>query len=212
MHRRPQPATVFLVDDDPSVLRAIGRLVRSAGWNAATFNSAQEFLEKQDPDAPGCLVLDVTMPGFDGLDLQQALAQAGNCLPVIFLTGDGDVPMSVRAMKSGAADFLSKPCPAKILLAAISQALERDLQFRQKRAKEQVVAELLASLTPREHEVMLGVIAGHLNKQIAADLGTVEKTIKVHRARVMDKLHVSSVADLVRLTERAGIRLKTAKS
>jgi FixJ family two-component response regulator len=198
-------AAVFLVDDDPSVLRAIGRLVRSAGWNVATFTSAKEFLEKQSPDAPGCLVLDVTMPGLNGLELQQALTRAGNRLPIIFLTGHGDIPMSVRAMKSGAVDFLSKPCPDEELLAAIRQALERDRQFRAERVEAQALAKLLATLTPREYEVMLGVVAGQLNKQIAAALGTVEKTIKVHRARVMQKLGVASVADLVRLTERAGV-------
>src|SRR3954462_392649 len=122
--------TVFLVDDDPSVLRAVGRLVRSAGWQVASFHSPEEFLVQQDPTAPGCLVLDVTMPGFNGFELQQALARNGNRLPIIFLTGNGDIPMSVRAMKSGAADFLSKPCPGEQLLAAIDQALPADSQFR----------------------------------------------------------------------------------
>ena len=195
--------TVFLVDDDRSVLRAIGRLVRSAGWNVATFGSAQEFLDRQDPDAPGCLVLDLSMPGLNGLELQQALARAGHRLPIIFLTGHGDIPMSVRAMKSGALDFLSKPCADEELLSAIRLALSRDQQFRLERAEVRALAERFATLTPREHQVMLGVVAGQLNKQIAADLGTVEKTIKVHRARVMEKLGVTSVADLVRLTERA---------
>ena len=200
--------TVFLVDDDRSVLRAIGRLVRSAGWNVATFGSAQEFLDRQDPDAPGCLVLDLSMPGLNGLELQQALARAGHRLPIIFLTGHGDIPMSVRAMKSGALDFLSKPCADEELLSAIRLALSRDQQFRLERAEVRALAERFATLTPREHQVMLGVVAGQLNKQIAADLGTVEKTIKVHRARVMEKLRVTSVADLVRLTERAGLRTK----
>jgi FixJ family two-component response regulator len=208
MNTFPLPATVFLVDDDPSVLRAVGRLVRSAGWNVAAFESPRKFLEQQTPDAPGCLILDVAMPGVDGLEFQQVLARVGNCLPIIFLTGRGDIRMGVRAMKSGAADFLSKPCTDEELLAAIGQALTRDRQFRRERASEQMLSELLATLTPREHEVMLGVVAGQLNKQIAADLGTVEKTVKVHRARVMEKLRVSSVADLVRLTERAGLRSK----
>ena len=197
--------TVFLVDDDPSVLRAIGRLVRSAGWNVATFGSAQEFLDRPNPDAPGCLVLDLSMPGLNGLELQQALARAGNRLPIIFLTGHGDIPMSVRAMKSGALDFLSKPCVDEELLSAIRLALSRDQLLRLERAEVRALSERFATLTPREHEVMLGVVAGQLNKQIAADLGTVEKTIKVHRARVMEKLRVTSVADLVRLTERAGV-------
>jgi len=210
MNRSALPATVFLVDDDTSVLRAVGRLVRSAGWNVAAFESPREFLEQQTPDAPGCLILDVAMPGVDGLQLQQVLPRVGNHLPIIFLTGTGDIPTSVRAMKSGAADFLTKPCPDEELLAAIGQALTRDRQFRQERATQQMLSELLATLTPREHEVMLGVVAGQLNKQIAAELGTVEKTVKVHRARVMEKLHVLSVADLVRLTERAGLRAKSS--
>jgi len=212
MNVPPVPATVFLVDDDVSVLRAIARLVRSAGWKVAAFHSPQDFLDRQDPDAPGCLVLDVTMPGLNGLELQQALAHAGNYLPIIFLTGTGDIPTSVRAMKSGAVDFLSKPCRDEELLGAIQYALAKDQQFRQQQAQERALAELLATLTPREHEVMLRVVAGKLNKQIAADLGTVEQTIKVHRARVMEKLGVTSVADLVRLSERAGARIKQSHS
>ncbi len=208
MNKQPPVETVFIVDDDPSVLRAIGRLVRSAGWNVATFGSPMDFLATQDPDAPGCLVLDLSMPGLNGLELQQALAQASNPLPIIFLTGHGNIPMSVRAMKSGAVDFLSKPCPDEELLGAIRLALSRDHQVRLERVETQRLAARFASLTPREYEVMLGVVAGQLNKQIAADLGTVEKTIKVHRARVKKKLGVASVADLVRLTERAGVRGK----
>jgi FixJ family two-component response regulator len=202
MNAPPASATVFLVDDDPSVLRAVGRLVRSAGWTVAAFDSPQEFLETQNPDAPGCLVLDMTMPGCHGFELQLALARAGNRLPIVFLTGDGDIKMSVSAMKAGAVDFLSKPCPGEELLAAISLALVRDSQFRREFEKQLALDQMLAALTPREHQVMLGVVAGQLNKQIAAALGTVEKTIKVHRARVMEKLRVSSVADLVRLSER----------
>lgn len=195
---------MFLIDDDPSVLRAIGRLVRSAGGNIATFTSPHEFLQKQNPDAPGCLVLDVSMPGIGGFELQQALALTGNRLPFIFLTGNGDIPMSVRAMRSGAVDFLSKPIGDADLIAAINAALARNRQLREEQAEEQEYCELMAKLTPREYQVMLGVVAGQLNKQIAAELGTVEKTIKVHRARVMEKLGVSSLAALVRLTERAG--------
>lgn len=199
------PATVFLVDDDPSVLRAVGRLVRSAGWQVATFHSPQEFMAGPIADAPGCLVLDVTMPGMNGLELQQALARNDSHLPIIFLTGTGDIPMTVRAIKGGAVDFLSKPCPPGKLLEVIQQALGRDRQLRLDRAKEQALADRLATLTPREHEVMLGVVAGKLNKQIAADLGAAEKTIKIHRARVMAKLGVVSVAELVRLTQQAGV-------
>ena len=202
----PSPTTtVFLVDDDPSVLRAVSRLVRSAGWNVAAFNSPQEFLEKHPPDAPGCVVLDVAMPGLNGLELQQALARAGHSLPIIFLTGHGDIPMSVRAMKSGAVDFLSKPCRDENLLEAIRQALARDQQAREARAEQQALTARFTRLTPRETEVMFGVVAGKLNKQIADELGTVEKTIKVHRARVMEKLEVKSVAELVRLVEHAGV-------
>ncbi len=145
------------------------------------------------------------MPNVDGLELQQSLARAGNSLPIIFLTAHGDIPISVRAMKSGAVDFLVKPCDDKELLAAIGQAIARDRELRSGHAEKERLVELMATLTPREHEVMLGVVAGQLNKQIAADLGTVEKTIKVHRARVMKKLGVTSVADLVRLTEHAGV-------
>lgn len=201
-----EDATVFLVDDDPSVLRAIGRLVRSAGWAVAAFGSPREFLEQQRRDVAGCLVLDVNMPGLTGLELQRALMDAGNCLPIIFLTGDGDVPSSVRAMKAGAVDFRSKPCSDDELLAAIRVALARDRIARLDRAQKRAACERLALLTPREHQVMLGVIAGKMNKQIAADLQIAEKTVKVHRGRVMDKLEVPSVADLVRLSERAGIR------
>lgn len=195
-------ATVFIVDDDPSVLRAVARLVRSADWKVAAFSSAREFLEKYVLTAPGCLVLDVTMSGMDGLDLQKALAQIGSELPIIFLTGDGDIPMSVQAIKNGAHDFLSKPCADEVLLAAIAHSLEQDRQTRSSRAEERLLRDRFSKLTPREREVMLGVVAGQLNKQIAAELGTGEKTIKVHRARMMEKLRVRTVADLVRLTEQ----------
>ncbi len=209
MSVQPTPPTVFLVDDDPSVLCAIGRLLRSAGLNVSAFQSPREFLDQQNPDTPGCLVLDVTMPGLTGLELQQVLSRMENRLPIIFLTGHGDIPMSVRAMKSGAVDFLSKPCHDEELLQAVSQALTRDQRLRQQQMQTRAIAALFATLTPREYQVMLGVVAGQLNKQIAAELGTAEKTIKVHRGRVMDKLQVSSVADLVRLSERAGVRVKS---
>ncbi len=203
--------TVFLVDDDASVLRAVGRLVRSAGWDVATFASAQDFLDRYDPAVPGCLVLDLAMPNVGGLELQQSLARTGDSLPIIFLTAHGDIPKSVQAMKSGAVNFLVKPCGDKELLATIGQALERDRELRSGRWEKARLVQLMATLTPREHEVMLGVVAGQLNKQIAADLGTVEKTIKVHRARVMKKLGVVSVADLVRLSERAGVPRKSTQ-
>jgi FixJ family two-component response regulator len=206
MKAPPPPATVYLVDDDPSVLRAVARVVRAAGLLVAAFSSPQEFLARLDPDAPGCLVLDVTMPGLNGLELQQALARVGHRMPIIFLTGNGDIPMSVRAMKAGAVDFLSKPCHNDELLAAIQQALAQDRQNRMEQQCERAFVKLLATLTPREHEVMLGVVAGKLNKQIAADLGTAEKTVKTHRGHMMAKLQVQSVADLVRQCAAAGIR------
>ena len=204
----PPLVTVCVIDDDPSVLRAIGRLIRAAGWNVTTFSSSQEYVTEHNPDVPGCLVLDVTMPGLSGLELQQTLARSGNHVPIIFLTGNGDIPMSVRAMKSGAVDFLSKPCRDEDLLGAIQHAVERDQRLRRERAESKSIDARLATLTPREQEVMFGVVAGDMNKHIASRLGTVEKTIKVHRARVMRKLAVGSVADLVRLVERAGVRPK----
>lgn len=167
------------------------------------FHSAREYLASESSDQPGCLVLDVAMPFLDGLQLQEALFCAGHSLPVIFLTGHGDIPMSVRAMKNGAVDFLTKPCRDQDLIAAIRQALTKNWQARELQAGRKKLNDLLASLTPREREVMTGVVAGKLNKQIATELGIGEKTIKVHRARVMQKLAVKSVADLVRLSEAA---------
>jgi FixJ family two-component response regulator len=197
--------TVFVVDDEPSVRRSLARLLRAAGYRVEIFASAAEFLRAAPVEAVGCLVLDVQMPDLNGLELQQALGAADRRLPIVFITGHGDIPMSVRAMKAGAMDFLSKPFDAKDLLAAI----ERALATAEARVLEQLGAaeakRRLATLTPREHEVMLHVIRGELNKQIAAALGAAEKTIKVHRGRVMHKLQVQSVADLVRLCEKAGI-------
>lgn len=206
----PQP-TVFVVDDDASVLKALERLLRSAGLNAATFPSPQAFLEHRDPDVPGCIVLDVAMPGLDGLELQQALSTQDDVPPIIFLTGHGDIPMSVRAMKQGAADFLTKPVHDDDLLAAVHAAIEKDRVLRQASTELKEIRRRLATLTPREREVLQHVVAGRLNKQIAADLGTVEKTIKVHRAHLIAKLQVRSVAELVRLSEKAGISSKPDK-
>lgn len=199
----PQNDTVFLIDDDPSVLRATSRLVRSAGWDVVAFDSPASFLRQQNPGTPGCLILDLTMPEIDGLALQEILAQDANLLPVIFLTGTGDVSTAVRAMKSGAVDFLNKPCPDELLIAAIRVALNRDKKSRKRRAQKRELLNRLALLTPREHEVMLGVVSGKMNKQIASDLGAAEKTIKVHRGRVMEKLQIRSLAELVRFVERA---------
>lgn len=196
---------MFLVDDDPSVLRALTRLLHAAGHQVSAFRSAQAFLAAHDPTAPGCVVLDLAMPGLNGLELQHALAASGCRRPVIFVTGRGDVPSSVQAMKAGAVDFLTKPVSEEYLLAAILRALERDRLMRQARAELEAIAERLNTLTPREREVLGHVVAGRLNKQIAADLGIVEKTIKVHRSRVMEKMCVRSVADLVRMAERGGV-------
>jgi FixJ family two-component response regulator len=197
--------TIFVVDDDPAVLKSLSRLLRSARLDVVTFSSPQEFLGRHEPSAPGCLVLDVAMPGLNGLELQEALAVKGSEVPIIFLTGHGDIPMSVQAMKRGAVDFLTKPVNDEDLLKAVHVAVEKDRIAREVRAELDEIQQRLATLTPREREVMEHVISGQLNKQTAADLGTVEKTIKVHRARVMEKLKVQSVAELVRLAERAGV-------
>ena len=199
-------ATVFIVDDDLSVLKGLSRLLRSARLNPVTFASPEEFLDRHDPHAPGCLVLDVAMPGLDGLQLQQALIAKGSEIPIIFLTGQGDIPTSVQAMKGGAVDFLTKPVHDDCLLAAIRAAIEKDRQQRQAGAEVAEIRQRLATLTPREREVLEHVISGQLNKQTAAELGTVEKTIKVHRARMLAKMKVQSVAELVRLAEKTGIR------
>lgn len=198
--------TVFVVDDDLSVLKGLKRLLVSAGLSVDTFNSPQEFLERHDHDVPGCLVLDVAMPGLNGLELQQALGARGSALPIIFLTGHGDIPMSVQAMRRGAVDFLTKPVDDSDLLAAIRNAFEKNRILRQVGAEVAEIERRLATLTPREREVLTHIASGRLNKQVAADLGTVEKTIKVHRARVMEKMQVRSLAELVRLAERVGIK------
>jgi FixJ family two-component response regulator len=200
--------TVLLVDDDPGVLKALSRLLRARGYEVTAFTSPQAFLAEHDASIPGCAVLDVSMPGLDGLQLQQALTAGGSQRPVIFLTGKGDVPTSVRAMKAGAIDFLTKPVNDDDLVAAIARAENQDAGIRRASAEKDSIDARFAVLTPREREVMTHVIAGRLNKQIAGDLGTVEKTIKVHRGRVMEKLGVRSVADLVRLAEKAGISRK----
>jgi FixJ family two-component response regulator len=194
------------VDDDAAVLKSLTRLLRSARLKVLAFGSPQEFLERHDPHAPGCLVLDLAMPGWNGLELQAALAAKGSAIPIIFLTGHGDIPTSVQAMKRGALDFLTKPVNDADLLQAVQAAIEKDRTARRARAELEDIQARLDSLTPREREVLTHVVAGQLNKQTAADLGTVEKTIKVHRARVMEKMKVDSVAELVRLAERAGIR------
>lgn len=196
----PEPSTlIHLVDDDPAVLRALRRLLAATGHGCATYASAEAFLARPAADAPGCAVIDLQLPGASGLDLQASLAACGEILPVIFLTGRGDIGASVRAMKGGAVDFLTKPVEPQALLAAIAAALARGQALRATRLAEAGAEQRLARLTPREREVLDRVVEGRLNKQIAADLGIAEKTIKVHRARLMRKLGVRTIADLVRL-------------
>jgi FixJ family two-component response regulator len=198
---------VYVVDDEPSVRKSLARLLKAAGHRVEAFASAQEFLERVHRSGIGCLILDVQMPDLNGLELQQALSASDISMPIVFITGHGDVPTSVRAMKAGAMDFLSKPFDQKDLLAAIGLAIEKARQQSTLQAESSEVERRLATLTPREHEVLLQVLTGQLNKQIAATLGASEKTIKVHRGRVMHKMQVQSVADLVRLCEKAGIRV-----
>jgi FixJ family two-component response regulator len=197
--------TTFLVDDDPAVLKAITRLLTAAGYRTKSFSSPQEFLSAHDPSVPGCAIIDLIMSELDGLHLQQALIETGSERPIIFLSGKGDVSTTVRAMKAGAVDFLTKPVKREALFSAVVRAAKVDALSRQKRDESKSIGDRLAILTHREREVLEYVIAGRLNKQIAASLGTVEKTVKVHRGRMMAKLGVKSVADLVRLADKAGI-------
>ncbi len=197
---------VHVVDDDDGARTAVVRLLGAAGYVARGYASAGEFLMAVSEDAAGCLVLDVRMPGPSGLELQEALARRHSTLPVIFLTGFGDIPMSVRAIKAGAVDFLTKPVQRAALIGAVQSALERDARNRSHRELERALREKYAALTPRERDVFVRVVSGKLNKQIAADLGTAERTVKAHRAHVMEKLNVASVAELVHVAEQ----LKTA--
>jgi FixJ family two-component response regulator len=197
--------TVFVVDDDASIRGALARLLHSAGYQTETFASAEGFLAQSRFDAPACILLDVRMPGLNGLELQQALAAADRQLPIVFITGHGDVPMSVRAMKAGAEDFLPKPFDDEELLKAVAQALNKSQREQNERTEVAEIRKRLSSLTPREREVLCHVVAGQLNKQIASDLRIAEKTIKVHRARVMEKMGASSLAGLVAMTARIGI-------
>jgi len=196
---------IYIVEDDPSFRKSMERLLRASGFKVVAFESANSFLTQRGIERPACLLLDVQLPDIDGFDLQQRLMERGSSLPIIFMTGHGNIPMSVRAMKKGAVDFLPKPFEAEDLRGAILKALERDIQNRKREIEVNKIKSLLDTLTPREKEVLRWVITGKLNKQIAAALGTTEKTIKVHRSRVMQKTKVSSVAELVRLAEKADI-------
>jgi len=197
---------VFLVDDDAGVLTALTRLLRAKGYEVRAFSSSLEFVAQHDPSVPGCAIFDISMPDLDGLQLQAALTGDGVERPVIFITGVGDIPVTVQAMKAGALDFLTKPVSTRQLLAAIARAVEIDARGRELRSELATANGRVSRLTPREREVLVHVIAGRLNKQIAADLGVAEKTIKLHRGRMMQKMGVRMVADLVRIAELAGIR------
>jgi FixJ family two-component response regulator len=196
---------VFVVDDDPSVRRAIKRLVESVGLRAELFGSAQEFLRSERPDAASCLVLDIRLPGISGLDFQRELAKAAIQIPIVFITAHGDIPMTVRAMKAGAVEFLTKPFRDQDLLDAIQQGLERDRTRRAQEAEIATLRERFEALTPREREVLPWVVSGLPNKQIADAVGASEATIKVHRSQLMRKMGAASLADLVRMTEKMGL-------
>jgi len=197
--------TVFIVDDDASVLRSLQRLLRSAGWTTEAYDSAEEFLRLRDRAAAGCVILDLAMPGLDGLEVQRRLVEEGMALPIIFLTGRRDPPTIVRAMRGGATNFLCKPIDGDRLLASVAEAVEADRLFRRDNADLIEGRQRLATLTARERQVLDRVVAGRLNKQTADELGTALKTIKVHRARMMSKMNVKSLAQLARLVERMGV-------
>ena len=203
--REPEPV-IAIVDDDSSVRRGLQRLIRSAGWKVETFASAQEFLNRSQAGLPNCLVLDLQLPGLSGLELQKRISEVELGIPIVFLTGHGDIPASVQAMKAGAVEFLTKPVDEQQLLNAIQQAVERDRRSRLQRAEKSGLRDRHKSLTAREREVMQRVIAGMLNKQIAAELNITEDTVKFHRGHIMRKMRADSLADLVRMAGDLGIR------
>jgi FixJ family two-component response regulator len=205
-NRSPITAKVFVIDDDASVRRSLSRLLRSFSFEVETFASAELFLERDPYEGVGCIILDIRMPGMSGMVLQEKLSQVHKAMPVIFVTGHGDIPTSVQAMKKGAVDFLIKPFDDKDLLQAVRRAIEKDDKEKAEQGEVHQILELIDLLTPREYEILRYIIAGMLNKQIAFKLGIAEKTIKIHRGRIMGKLCVSSIADLVRLTEKVGIK------
>jgi len=201
----PERSVVFVVDDDVSVREALKNLLRSVGLNVQSFGTAQEFLSSKRPDTPGCLVLDIRLPGLSGLDLQSQLLEAKIQMPIIFITGHGDIRMSVRAMKGGALEFLTKPFRDQDLLDAVQQAIRRDREQRQQRAETAELRERYASLTSREQEVLALVVQGLVNKQVGDELNITEPTVKLHRGRVMRKMRADSLAALIRMAERLGV-------
>jgi len=198
-------ATVFIVDDDPSFLTAVSRFLRAAGFDVKTFSSATEFLTETTPDAQGCVIADLRMPGVSGLDLQNALSKSPSPMPIVFLTGQGDIPTSVHAMRHGAEDFLTKRAPKKDLLNAVKRALARDVEAREQRTRLRELRARFDALTQREREVLAHVLQGKLNKQTAFDLAITERTVKVHRGTMMKKLRVQSVAELTLLVQEADL-------
>ena len=205
-------ALIAVVDDDPSVRKGLDRLIRSFGWKTESFTSAQEFLDRPRTDPPSCLVLDLQLPGLSGLDLQKRMAEAGLETPIVFLTGHGDIPASVKAMKAGAVEFLTKPVDEQHLIKAIQEAIDQDRRTREEHADKRELHGRYNSLTAREQEVMAQVISGLLNKQIAAELKITEDTVKFHRGHIMRKMQADSLADLVRMAENLGIRFQQKPS
>ncbi|MEJ8855820.1 response regulator [Variovorax robiniae] len=204
MEALPEMETVFLVDDDPAVCKSLARVLRGEGWRVDSFASAEAFLTRPDPHSRGCIVLDVTMPGLDGLELQRRLVETGHPLPIVFLSGHGDIPMTVQAIKAGAADFLTKPVNAQDLIDAVRNAMAQDTTTRQAHADAAACEARLATLTTREREVLAAVVKGRLNKQIADDLGIVEQTVKFHRARIMERMQTRTVAELMHVAAKLG--------